>query len=395
MDILGKIKKLATEYQNEIIDIRRHIHRFPELSFNETETSKFICSKLKEYNIPFKTGYAKTGIIADINGKENGGKMIALRSDMDALPINEKNTFHFKSENPGIMHACGHDAHIASLLGTAKILNQIKDSFKGTVRLIFQPAEEKIPGGALQMLNDGIFDDKKPDFVIAQHVDPLIKCGKVGVKPGMYMASTDEIYLTISGKGGHAAMPNIITDNVLIASHIITSLQQIVSRKSNPAIPSVLSFGKVIADGATNIIPNEVYIEGTFRTFNEDWRAKAHLEIKKIATEIAISMGAKCEVIIKKGYPYLVNDNKLAEKIFNLSGEFVGSDNVEDLELRMTAEDFSYFSQKYPSVLYRLGVGNNAKGINAPLHSDLFNIDENALLLGSGLMAWLCISILK
>lgn len=395
MKLIEDIKQLALQYKNEIIEIRRHIHRFPELSYQEINTSKFICTKLEEYGILYKTGYCKTGIIADIIGEKPESRMVALRADIDALPIEEKNTFHFKSENIGVMHACGHDVHIASLLGTAKILNQLKSNFNGIVRLIFQPAEEKIPGGALQMITDGIFKDREPDFVIAQHVDPVIEVGKIGMKAGLYMASTDEIYITINGKGGHAALPNMVTDSVLISANILTSLQQVVSRLANPSIPSVLSFGKVIANGATNIIPNQVKMEGTFRTYNEQWRAEAHQRIKRIATDISNSMGAECEVVIKKGYPFLVNDKELTDNINKYSVDYLEKENVQDLELRMTSEDFSYFSQKYPSVLYRLGVGNNIKGISAPLHSENFNIDEDALVIGSGLMAWNTISLLN
>jgi len=395
MKIIDEIKHLAKEYKNEIVEIRRYIHRYPELSFNEVKTSRFICSKLEEYGIEFKTGYCKTGIIADIKGDNPDSRMVALRADIDALPIEEKNTFHYKSENNGVMHACGHDAHIASLLGTAKILFKIKNRFNGTVRLIFQPAEEKIPGGALQMLSDGIFSDREPDYVIAQHVDPVIEVGKIGVKEGLYMASTDELYITINGKGGHAALPNMITDTVLIASNVVVSLQQVVSRLAKPSIPTVLSFGKFIANGATNIIPNTVKIEGTFRTYDEQWRAEAHQKIRKLAVNICNSMGAECEVEVKKGYPFLVNDDKLTKKLNSSSEEYLGKENVEELEIRMTSEDFSYYSQKYPSVLYRLGVGNIIKGITAPLHADNFNIDEESLLIGSGLMAWNTVCLLN
>ncbi|MFH2144282.1 MAG: M20 family metallopeptidase [Bacteroidota bacterium] len=395
MNIKEKINQLASDNFNEIIEIRRHLHKFPELSFHESETSKYLCSKLDLLKIPYKTGYAKYGIIADIKGKPDSGKMVALRADMDALAIDEKNTFHFKSVNEGVMHACGHDVHMASLLGTAKILNELKDHWAGKVRLIFQPAEEKIPGGAKQMLQEGIFKDQNPDYVIAQHVDPTMETGKIGIRSGMYMASTDEIYLTITGKGGHAAIPDKITDTVLSAANIITGLQQIVSRKANPIIPTVLSFGKIIANGATNIIPDKVYIDGTFRTFNESWRKEAHQKIKKISQEIAAILDTECEVEVLNGYPFLVNDAGLTDITIVNAKQYLGIENVENLELRMTSEDFSYFSQKYPSVLYRLGCGNHKKQAIYPLHSDKFNVDEDAIIAGMGFMAYNAIMLLK
>lgn len=395
MELRVPIIKLAQDYFTEILEIRRHFHKNPELSFHESETSKFICEKLESYGIPYKAGYAKNGIIADITGKNPKGKLVALRADMDALPITEKNTFHFKSVNEGVMHACGHDAHMAILLGAAKILNSIKDNWSGKVRLIFQPAEEKIPGGAKQMLKEGIFNDRKPDYVIALHVDPTIESGKIGIRPGMYMASTDEVYITVTGKGGHAAIPDKITDTVLSAANIITGLQQLVSRKANPSIPTVLSFGKIIANGATNIIPDKVSIEGTFRTFNESWRKDAHLKIKKMAQEIASTLETTADVEVLGGYPFLVNDPELSELIIRNATDYLGKEKIEALDPRMTAEDFSYFSQKHPSVMFRLGTGDHSKPAVFPLHSDKFNIEEKSLQTGMGFMAFNTIMLLK
>ena len=389
-----RIKQLSEEYFSEVLEIRRHIHKNPELSFQEFETSAYIKQKLDEYGISYTDGYVKTGILGKIEGKAKG-KVVALRSDIDALPIVEVNKIDYASINKGVMHACGHDVHMASLLGAAKILNKIKDSFNGTVLLVFQPAEEKLPGGAKLMMDEGVFDKIKPDMIIGQHVMPTMPVGNVGFKSGMYMASTDEIYLTIKGKGGHAAMPYQIDDTVLIASHIITSLQQIVSRNTKSGIPAVLSFGKFIADGATNIIPNEVHIEGTFRTMNEDWRKQAHQQIEKIAKGVAQAMGADCNVKIVGGYPALINDDEVTNLAVSFAKEYLGKEQVEDMEIRMTAEDFAYFSEKYPSTFYRLGTMNKQKGTDYPLHSENFNIDEDALKISGGLMAWLAYSFLN
>lgn len=388
------IQKLAEKYHQQVVELRRVFHQNPELSFQEKETAKIIEEQLSNLGITCKTGIANNGIIADILGKKVVGKMIALRADIDALPILEKNTFYFKSVNDKVMHACGHDAHTACLIGTARILNELKDEWNGHVRLIFQPAEEKLPGGALQMLNEGIFEDKNPDYVIAQHVDPTIESGKMGIKSGVYMASTDEIYVTLTGKGGHAAMPDKISDTVLAASQIIVSLQQVVSRNIPPEIPAVLSFGRLIADGATNVIPDEVKIEGTFRTFNENQRANAHKRIMDIIEKTAEIYKTDCEVNIVKGYPFLVNNQALAEDIRNNMIDYAGINHVEDLDIRMTSEDFSYFSQKYPAVLYRLGTENANNGTNFPLHSDHFNIDEDAMKTGVGFMVYNTLKLL-
>ncbi|MCG8697966.1 MAG: M20 family metallopeptidase [Bacteroidales bacterium] len=393
--IKNKITQLAEKYYNDTLQIREHLHKHPELSYNEFETSKFIKSQLDKLGITYKDGYVKTGIVGKLEGKNPGKKVIALRADMDALPIIEQNTIHYKSINEGVMHACGHDVHTASLLGTAHILHDLKDEFEGTVLLVFQPAEEVIPGGAKLMLEEGALSDPKPDMIIGQHVMPGLEVGKVGFRPGMYMASADEIYLTVKGKGGHAAMPHQITDTVLMASQIIVSLQQIVSRNAPSYIPSVLSFGKVEAKGATNIIPQEVNIAGTFRTMNEEWRSQAHSRIKEIAISVAESMGGTCDVDIKVGYPYLINNEEITTKAKTYASAILGNDNVEHLDLRMTAEDFAYFSQQLPSTFYRLGVTSSNGENNHPLHSSMFNIDNQALKTGIKTMSWLAFNFLS
>jgi len=392
--MLQKIKSLSEKYSSEIIEIRQHLHENPELSFCEFKTCEFIIEKLKEFNVKKISKIAGTGVVATIEGKNPASKVIALRADIDALPIIEKNDISYKSKNNGVMHACGHDVHTSSLLGVAKILSELKDEFNGSVKLIFQPAEEKLPGGAIKMLEEGVLKNPIPEIIITQHVDPALVVGTLGFKSGMYMASTDEIYLTVRGKGGHAAMPHEINDTVLSAAQIITSLQQVVSRKAKAAIPTVLSFGKIIGSGATNIIPEEVKIEGTFRTMNEIWRKEALKLIEHIAETTAEAMGTTCEVLIMNGYPALINDENLTEKAKKIAKEFIGKENVKDLEIRMTAEDFSYFTNSKPGILYRLGVRNDEKGVVSPLHSSTFNIDEKSLEIGVGYMAYLTVSLL-
>lgn len=386
-----KIKNLSEEYFGELSKVRRHLHSIPELSFSEYNTSRFISQKLEEYGIKH-FNIAKTGLIGVINGNKGKGKVVALRAELDALPIIEENDVEYKSENTGVMHACGHDVHLACLLGTAKILTKLKDDFAGSVKLIFQPGEEKLPGGALQMIKEGVLKAPSPTVIYAQHVDPDLQAGTVGFASGEYMASSDEIYLLIKGIGGHGGMPYKLIDPVLITSHLIVALQQIISRNAKSTIPTVLSFGKVIADGATNIIPNEVYIEGSFRTFDENWRIEAHKKIKQVCVNLVKSMGGVCEIEIRKGYPSLNNDAKITAKAKEIAIDYLGVNNVVELEKRMTAEDFAYFSQQVPSCFYRLGTGNISKGIKGSLHSSTFDIDEDALKTGTGLMTYLTLN---
>jgi amidohydrolase len=393
----AEIKKIAVQYFSETVKIRRYLHSHPELAFCEKETSSFVVSELEKLKIKYEKNIAGYGIVAFIEGKKKSKnpKLVALRADMDALPIEELNKVPYASKNKGLMHACGHDAHTSSLLGAARILKSVEADFSGTVMLIFQPAEEKLPGGAKAMIDLGILKKHKPDYIIAQHVEPALDAGTVGFKPGIYMASTDEIYLTVEGKGGHGAMPHLNIDTVLIASHIVVALQQIVSRLANPGVPTVLSFGKIIGNGATNIIPDVVKIDGTFRTTNEKWRKDALLKIKQIANDVAKSMGGACNVKIEHGYPALINDELATAQAKDVAINFLGKSNVHDLELRMTAEDFAYFAQQAPSVFYRLGVRNEKKKITSSIHTATFDIDEESLKTGMGLMAWLALSFLN
>jgi amidohydrolase len=395
MKLKEKIQKLAADYLDENIEIRRQIHKNPELAFKESETAKYISQKLTEYGIEHQNKVAKTGIVGLIKGRNPESKTIALRADMDALPISEANDCEYKSQNEGIMHACGHDAHMASLLIAGKILHELKDEFDGSIKLFFQPSEEHFPGGAKIMIEEGVLKNPKVEKVFGQHVYPELEAGKVGVKQGKYMASTDEVYLTIKGKGGHGALPHQNIDPIVIASHIVIGLQQIVSRNAVPGVPTVLSFGRMIGEGRTNVIPEEVKLEGTLRTFDEEWRADVHKRIEKMATGIAEGMGASCEVFIDHGYPFVYNDDKSAAMVKEYMIEYLGSENVEDLEYRMTAEDFAYFSHAVPSVFYRLGTRNEDRNITSNLHTNTFDIDETSLETGSGLMAWLAVKELE
>ena len=393
--LLKLIKDKATSYKEEVIDIRRYLHQNPELSFKEYNTSKFVCSKLDEYGIEYESGIVETGVVGLIKGNNAESRVIALRADLDALPIFEENEVSYKSINEGVMHACGHDVHTSSLLGVAKILNEIKDKFEGSVKLIFQPGEERLPGGASLMIKEGVLENPIPNVIVGQHVYPQLESGKVGFKSGMYMASTDELFMTVKGKGGHAALPHLNVDPILITAHILTALQQVVSRMSHPTAPTVLSFGKMIANGATNIIPDKVELEGTFRAMDEEWRVEAHIRMKNMAESIAESMGGECIFRIEKGYPFLVNDEQTTENAKQAAIEFLGKENVVDLDLRMTAEDFAYFSQEKPSCFYRLGIKNESKNITSGLHTSTFNIDEDSLETSIGLMAWITITELQ
>jgi len=385
-----KVVDLASQIHQEVVINRRHIHQNPELSFHEYQTSAFVAAALDKLGIPYQK-MADTGIVALLSGGKPSEAVIALRADMDALPIVEANDVSYVSKNPGVMHACGHDVHTSSLLGTARILSELKDEFAGTVKFIFQPAEEKLPGGASLMIKEGVLENPKPTAVLGQHVMPLIDCGKVGFRSGKYMASTDEIYVTVHGKGGHGAQPQQNIDPVVITSHIIIALQQIVSRIADPKLPSVLSFGKVIANGATNVIPNEVKLEGTFRTMDEEWRAQAHVKMKKMAEGIAEAMGGSCDFNIVNGYPFLVNEEKLTANVRAYAEEYLGRENVEDLDIWMAAEDFAYYSQAADACFYRLGTRNEEKGFTSSVHTPTFDIDENALIVSTGLMAYIAL----
>ena len=383
-----KIKGLSAQYAGDFIQIRRHIHAHPELSYKEFETSAFIQSKLTEWDIPF-TVMATTGVVGIIEGKNPSAKVIALRADMDALPITEENKVEYKSQNVGVMHACGHDVHTTCLLGAAKILNELKNEWEGTVKLIFQPGEERNPGGASYMIRDGVLQNPASQGIVALHVHPGLELGKLSFRKGRVMASADEIYITIKSKGGHAAAPHLTADTILIASQLIVSLQQIISRNNNPTSPSVLSICSIQGGHTTNVIPSEVKLMGTFRAMDEAWRFKAHELIRRQTIGVVEAMGAEVDLHIDVGYPTVDNNPEFTGLAWQLAGEYMGEENVPETELRMGAEDFGYYTQHVPGCFFRLGVRNEEQGIIHNVHTPLFNIDERAIQTGMGMMAWL------
>jgi amidohydrolase len=391
--LAAEIRQLAAERLAGTIADRRYLHSHPELSFSEQETSAFIKARLDMLGIPWKA-MAGTGVVGTIDGRLTSDRTVALRADMDALPITELNTVDYVSCRNGVMHACGHDAHTASLLATAGILRSLKDRWAGTVRLIFQPAEEKLPGGASLMIADGVLRDPTPAAVIGQHVMPSVPCGKIAMRGGQLMASMDEISVTVHGKGGHGAMPHLLVDPVLISAQLIVALQQIISRNNNPLTPGVLSFGRVIADGAINVIPDTVYLNGTFRTVDETWRYMAHDKMKKMAEQIAGAMGGACDFEVICGYPSLQNDERLTRELEAAAVAYLGRDNVVATDPMMIAEDFAYYGRSAPACFYFLGTGNSAKGTTLPLHNPRFNIDEDALGISIGLMACMALQLL-
>ena len=386
--LLQKIKELAMQYAPEFIEVRRYLHAHPELSYQEFETSKFVQSKLCEYNIPFEVK-ATTGVVGIIEGKNPKSRIVALRADMDALPITEENDVAYKSTSTGVMHACGHDVHTTCLLGAAKILSQTKDEWDGTVKLIFQPGEEKNPGGASLLIKEGVLENPKPECIVALHVNPQLEVGNLSFRAGKVMASADEIYITIKSKGGHAAAPHLTADTILIASHLIVALQQVVSRNKEPFSPSVLSITSFQGGYTTNVIPSEVKLMGTFRAMDEAWRFKAHDIIRKLSTELVHSMNAEIDLHIDVGYPTVYNNEALNTAIKKIALEFMGDKNVEETEMRMGAEDFGYYSQQIPGCFFRLGTANKAKSITSGVHTPKFNIDESAIEIGIGIMAML------
>jgi amidohydrolase len=385
--IIDQIREKAQQYFPEVQAIRHHLHAHPELSFQEHETAAFVSEQLSAWGIKHEKGIAGTGIVGLIEGKP-GGRCIALRADMDALPIQEGNDVSYRSQNNGVMHACGHDVHTSCLLGAAHILNDLREHFEGTIKLLFQPGEEKNPGGASIMIKDGALENPKPEAIFALHVYPHLPSGTAGFRAGQYMASADEIYITIEGKGGHAALPHQTVDPIAIAALVITGLQQVISRKGNPLIPSVLTFGKIQGGFATNVIPDKVEILGTFRTMNEKWRYEAHKWIKEFTEQTCAAYGAKVTVEIPPGYPSLSNDPALTAQAEGWAKAYLGENNVHDLDMRMAGEDFSFYTQHMPGCFFRIGTSKDGKQFTAPVHNARFDIDEDSLKVGMGMMAW-------
>jgi amidohydrolase len=384
-----KIKQLSSAYFKEIVSIRRYLHQYPELSFNEHKTSAYIKSILVKWKIPFIDNIADTGIIVILKGKNPAYRTIALRADFDALPIQEDNKIPYCSKNNGVMHACGHDAHTACLLGAIKILNELKLEWEGMVKFIFQPAEEMLPGGAQQMIKEGVLLEPRVDKIIAQHVFPELEKGKVGFCSGKYMASTDELHIKIKGKGGHAALPEEYNNPILATSKLTLELDLFLKKKKENK--SVIAIGFIEGLGSTNIIPENVILKGTLRTIDEDFRENAHHEMLDISNKIAQEYNVDIHFDIRKGYPCLINDEYLTESSIGIAKDYLGQNNVVELPVRMTAEDFAYYSQVIPSCFYRLGTANQEKGITNRLHTSTFNIDEESLEIGMGLLAYLAI----
>ncbi len=386
------IKEAAERLFEKVVGYREYLHKHPELSYQENATMRYISEQLTSIGIPHQTGVADTGIVGMIRGDHHGETMpcIGLRADMDALPINEENDVPYKSLNEGVMHACGHDVHTAILLGAAEILWNNRNELKQPIKLIFQPGEEKNPGGASLMIAAGCLQKPSVEKMYALHVFPDLETGKTGFKEGLYMASCDEIYITVNGKGGHGATPHQAIDSILIGAEIVTSLQQIVSRQCDPKIPCVLSFGHFEALGATNIIPPKAYLKGTFRTMDEVWRAEALKRIKRQAEHIGLAHGATIDVEISKGYPFLENDPLLTQELRTKAIGHLGAANVVELPIRLTAEDFSFYSQTIPTCFFRIGVRNEEKGIMYGVHHPRFDIDPNALKVGMEMMVLAC-----
>ncbi len=385
-----EIQKLNHKYKAEIISHRHHLHAHPELSFKEKNTSLYIQKVLADHHISYTTGWCDTGVVALI-GK--GSKVIGLRADIDALPINENSDKTYASQNEGVMHACGHDVHTSSLLGAAIILKEKEEELPVTVKFIFQPGEEKLPGGASILIKEGVLKNPDIELIIGQHVHPELEVGKVGICGGPFMASADELHITVTGKGGHAAMPESCVDTIMVSAEIISALHKITGRYA-PKEATLLTIGKINSTGgATNIIPDEVKMKGTFRAFNEDWRMQAHELIKQTAEGIALAHGAQCEMNIIKGYPYLHNNENLTEQIKKGIQEYIGIENTIDLQKRMTGEDFAFYSHLIPACFYRIGTGNVSKGITSGVHTSTFDVDEEVFAHSSGLMAWLALNV--
>ena len=380
-----KIETLSKTYYESYRSVRHHLHANPELSYKEFNTSKFIQDHLQSLGIPFKV-MAETGVVALIEGKKSN-RVIALRADIDALPIQEANNVAYASKVPGVMHACGHDVHTTILLGAARILNETKAHWEGTVKLIFQPGEEKNPGGASILIKEGVLENPAPTAIIGLHVHPILETGKLSFKSGKAMASADEIYITVKGKGGHAATPHLTADTVLAAAELVVALQKVVSRDKDPLSPSVLSICAINGGFTTNVIPSEVKLMGTFRAMDETWRFNAHKRMQEVANGIATSSGAEIDFKIDVGYPTVYNDPVITEKARSIAASTMGNSNIEEGELRMGAEDFGYYSQKIAGCFFRLGTGNKQKNITSGVHTPTFDIDEDAIEIGMRMMA--------
>tara|TARA_B100000795_G_scaffold175671_1_gene132724 strand:+ start:2654 stop:3841 length:1188 start_codon:yes stop_codon:yes gene_type:complete len=393
--MLHKINQILAESSSDLIQWREHIHANPELSFKEYNTANFVAQRLKEMYIPYTSDIAGTGLVALIKGKNPSNKCIALRADLDALPIQEENDIACKSTIDGIMHACGHDVHTTCLLGAAKVLNSLKEEFEGTIKLIFQPGEEVLPGGASMMIAEGVLENPSVDEIYALHVLPSMEVGKVGFKEGKYMAACDELHLSVIGKAGHAALPNQYNNPIMIIAELLPKLESYLNSLSKPTSPYIFAFGDLHANGATNVIPEKALAKGTLRTMDEDWRKLIHIKLHDFVSDFLKTKDATGELKILKGYPFLENNVSLTQDAFQVSQAFLGKQNVEKMDMRMTAEDFSYYSQEIPACFFRLGVRNEALGIVHGVHHPKFNIDNKALAIGAGSLAAIALQALR
>ncbi|MCO6483071.1 MAG: amidohydrolase [Flavobacteriales bacterium] len=381
-----QVQALVREHHFDTIAVRRHLHAHPELSFQEHLTGRYIADRLRAMGLAVRTGIAGTGVIGVLQGR-GAGRTVCLRADIDALPIQEKNALPHASRNPGVMHACGHDAHTAMVLAAGRVLHELRGKWNGTVLLLFQPGEEKIPGGASLVLKEGALSDPAPDAILGQHVTPELEVGKVGFHAGPFMASSDELYLTVKGKGGHAAQPEKLIDPIQIAARLLIVLKDECKAWAGSR-PLVLGFGRVLADGATNVVPDEVQIAGTLRTFDEELRAEAHEWLVRKADALCRSHGGSCAVEVRKGYPVLVNDEPLTERMRAAAAEFLGADQVVEMPQRMGSEDFAFYSQVMPASFHRLGTGNPQKGPAPGLHTPAFDLPDESLAIGTGVLVW-------
>jgi amidohydrolase len=380
MDLINNIKECVEVHFDETVRRRQELHQHPELSFQEYQTAAYIKAALDKLSIPY-ISVADTGVVAWITGKKSiSDDVIILRADIDALPIQELNEVSYKSNHDGVMHACGHDFHTSNLLSVATVLQELAHLFSGKILLLFQPAEERIPGGAQEVLRSGIFDeyDDRIKAVLGLHVSPQLDVGEVGICPGKFMASSDEFYVRIKGKGGHAAEPHTAIDPVYIGAQLVSSLQHIISRRANPAIPSVLTFGHFIGNGAVNVIPDEVYMEGTFRTMDEQWRKEALEQIEYLIRELPKSFGADVELTVKNGYPFLYNNPSLSREVRTYMTEILPEENVKEVGIWMAAEDFAYYSHRFPSLFFLVGIRNMQQAPQYGLHNAKFNLDEDS-----------------
>ncbi len=392
--MIDQIKKLSNEFYQQVVAFRHHMHQFPELSFQEFDTTAFIKKELQNAGITVEKPLLETGVTALISGKNPDSKCVAIRADIDALPIQEENTLPYKSKREGLMHACGHDIHSASVFGTALILQHLNDEFEGSVKVIFQPGEEKLPGGANLLIEKGVLNQPKVQSIFGQHVFNDLPVGQVGFRSGLYMASADEFHIEIIGKGGHAALAESIQDPIEAMNHLLIRLRKIIHDNTGE-IPSVIAFGDIQAKGATNVIPNTVHIKGTFRTMDEEWRAKAHELLLRETEQVADEFGVSIDLGLMKGYPFLNNEEKLTVQSMQYAKEYLGEENVIDLPLRMTSEDFAFYTHFVPGCFYRLGTSNSAFDLSSPVHTSTFYANDLCLKTGMGLMAYLVTKELK